>query len=375
MTQPLVSFILPNYNNEYILDLMFQRFLENNTYPNYEFIVVDDGSEDNGVALLRKWQASGRIKNMTVIAKKHEGIIPALNCALDHVRGEFIIRLDGDATVETKGFVEKLLQIYAFNPDKIGVITGLTMTDTGSVFTVGRNVIWPQGITSEHREPTEPIGHRTWDTNLQDRPDADQIVANPAEVDTVLGCFAFCDTATARKIKGFDPGYPLWIEDDDFYLSFRLFGKKCFYVPDILICHRLSLRGNRNPAAWHKSACPRWFFHKVIKENKTKYKLFYLTIFEIYQKKNKRIYSLFGRLLPVFYRTVSDLSWRQKILLQDYAHWQDKWGFSILNPDMDYILKRYQGTELVWRYTPHLKKIGEEIVSQIKQLEQEWKKS
>lgn len=59
--KPLISFILPNYNNQHVLNLFFEKFLLNNTYDNYEFIVVDDGSEDDGLKLLYKWQKSGLI--------------------------------------------------------------------------------------------------------------------------------------------------------------------------------------------------------------------------------------------------------------------------------------------------------------------------
>ena len=79
---PLISFILPNYNNQHVLDLFFEKFLKNNTYQNYEFIVTDDGSEDYSLAVLRKWQNSGQIKNMTLIEEPHNGIINALNKSL-----------------------------------------------------------------------------------------------------------------------------------------------------------------------------------------------------------------------------------------------------------------------------------------------------
>ena len=80
--KPLISFILPNYNNQHVLDLFFEKFVINNTYENYEFIVCDDGSEDDGLELLYKWQNSGKINNMQIIAEPHKGIINALNKCL-----------------------------------------------------------------------------------------------------------------------------------------------------------------------------------------------------------------------------------------------------------------------------------------------------
>lgn len=95
MEKPLISFILPNYNNQHVLDLFFSKFLENNTYDNYEFIITDDGSEDDGLDVLYKWQKSGKIKNMIIFPEKHKGIINALNKCLFNAKGDFIIRCDG----------------------------------------------------------------------------------------------------------------------------------------------------------------------------------------------------------------------------------------------------------------------------------------
>lgn len=85
---PLISFILPNYNNEHVLDLFFEKFIFHNTYDNYEFIIVDDGSEDNSLEVLYKWKNSGKIKNMLIIKEPHLGIINALNKALFLTKGE-----------------------------------------------------------------------------------------------------------------------------------------------------------------------------------------------------------------------------------------------------------------------------------------------
>jgi hypothetical protein len=37
-------------------------------------------------------------------------------------------------------------------------------------------------------------------------------------------------------------------------------------------------------------------------------------------------------------------------LRHHYAHWREKWGFDLLNPDMDEVRARYGDTEVCWRY-------------------------
>lgn len=321
---PLVSFILPNYNNEHVLDIFFEKFLKYNTYGNYEFIVTDDGSMDHGLDVLVKWQESGKIRDMVVIKEPHKGIINALNKSLYAAKGDFIIRCDGDATVETPGFVEKFLDFYSVAPEKIGVITSKVIADDGWLQTIGRSVISEQGLRNRGKQPTEPLHMRQWDYWATIIYDVSDILDEIAEIDTALGVLTFCDRATALKVGGFDRHYPLWIEDDDFYLSFRLHGKKVFYLPDVFACHRFSLRGNRNPATWKTT----WYTRFM----------------------QKRI-----------------ASWRPRILKHNYAYWRKKWGFDPLNPDMDFILRKYAGTEIVWNYDPKMKAEGERIIRKYKE--------
>ena len=367
---PFISFILPNYNNQHVVDLFFEKFIQYNTYDNYEFIVVDDGSEDDGLKLLYKWQKSGKIKNMKVIAEPHKGIINTLNKCLAEVKGEFIIRMDGDATVETESFVEKFLEFYLINPEKIGVISAKVMTDAGFAQTIGRDVISEFGLKNRGHHITEPVGKRNWDQGSWADDNFDELMNKPAEVDTVLGVFTFCDTVTARKIGGFDKDYPLWVEDDDFYFSFRLHGKKCFYLPCIEICHRFSLRGNRDPKSWSHKKNVLERIRKVIwscesKYNNIKYRFFGMPIIQIKDggensKKKTKIYVLNHLICEC------DLifGWREKILIKDYIHWMKKWGFHPLNPDMKFIKEKYKGTEILWDYDDNLRKIGQDILNE-----------
>ena len=362
---PLISFILPNYNNQHVLDLFFEKFLKNNTYQNYEFIVTDDGSEDYSLAVLRKWQNSGQIKNMTLIEEPHNGIINALNKSLFAAKGDFIIRCDGDATIETPGFVEKFLDFYYTAPNKIGVLTSKVISDEGWLHAIGRSIISEEGLLDRGKRPWEPIGHRTWDYNTCPVDNLAEILNEIAECDMALGVLTFCDRETALKIGGFDKNYPLWMEDDDFYLSFRLHGKKCFYLPEIFACHRFSLRGNRNPASWPKKKRAKWewLFKKKARDGKTKYKLLGLPIFKIKEINRKKKYYVMG--VKCYQKNY--LGWRPKILLHDYRYWKQKWGFDILNPDMNVVKSKYAGTEILWNYDPKMKAEGEAIIKKYKE--------
>ncbi len=357
--KPLISFILPNYNNQHVIDLFFEKFLENNTYDNYEFIVCDDGSEDDGLQFLYKWQKSGKIKNMQIIAEPHKGIINALNKCLYASKGEFIIRCDGDATIETKSFIEKFLNFYYINPEKIGVITSKVITDGGIVHAIGRNIISPDGLHDRGKIIREKRGQRIWDCYSDPDPMLCKYINTPAEIDSALGVFTFCDRETALKVGGFDKNYPLWLEDDDFYLSFRLHGKKCFYLPEIEVCHRFSLRGNRNPALWSKNK--KTFlrlYSKIHKDNIIIYSFFGIPILKIKQLDNYKKYYIFN----IQFYSKKHQNWRTEILKHDYKYMSEKWGFDILNPDMKQIKEKYKGTEILWNYNSSMKEEGEKIL-------------
>lgn len=336
---------MPNYNNEHVLDLFFSKLLKNNTYDNYELIITDDGSTDKSLAVLNRWQKSGKFKNMVVFSEPHKGIINALNKCLYAAKGEFIIRLDGDATIETKGFIEKFLEFYNIAPDKIGVITTKVIDDYGCLHAIGRNIITPKGLHNRGYIPSEKTGKRTFDSYIISDKNLDNYFNVPAECDTALGVCTFSDRETALKIGGFDYNYPLWIEDDDFYLAYRLYGKKCFYLPNIRICHRFSLRGKRNTQI----------------EFIVKIKNFIVNLIRTFF-----IFSILYNLPILINKKIknSKTLWREKILKQDYEYWQKKWGFDCLNPDIEAVKNKYKNTELLWNYDTELKNKGLEIINE-----------
>jgi GT2 family glycosyltransferase len=375
---PLVSLLMPNYNNQHVLDLFFYKFLEHNTYDNYEFIVADDGSEDDGLEVLYKWQKSGQIRNLKILELPHNGIGKALNVMLAEAKGDFIIRLDGDATIETDGFIEQFLDFYSIAPEKIGAITCKVINDDGYLHAIGRHAICPEGLIDRGKEPNEPIGKRTQDADVRLSSNLFEIINEPSEVDTALGICTFYSKNLSVEMDGVDERFsPMWFEDDDQFLRMRLKNKKVFYIPNIEICHRYSLRGNRDPSAWssNKGILKRLkniIFKKEVFGEISKYKFLGITVLLVKDKKTWGVHGggggirwlfLFG-LIPIVRRKY--LTWRQRHLNRQYKHWEQKWGFSMLNPDMETIKSRYADTEILWNYDRQMKSDGEAIVAEYK---------
>lgn len=96
---PLVSVIVPCYNYAAYVGDTLQSILSQD-YPNFELIVVDDGSTDNSAevidAALLDWQQRSRVCRVEFIRQANMGVSAALNAGLSHSRGEFIATFDAD---------------------------------------------------------------------------------------------------------------------------------------------------------------------------------------------------------------------------------------------------------------------------------------
>jgi glycosyltransferase involved in cell wall biosynthesis len=90
---PLVSVVMPVFNGgTYLVDSI--ESILNQTFLDFEFIIIDDGSIDNTLKIISKYEDSdGRI---IVISRENRGIIYSLNEGINRARGKFIARMDAD---------------------------------------------------------------------------------------------------------------------------------------------------------------------------------------------------------------------------------------------------------------------------------------
>ncbi|WP_275628401.1 glycosyltransferase family A protein [Pseudomonas sp. 273] len=92
MAKPLISVLVPCYNRERYIEEALLSILEQD-YPNFELIVVDDGSQD---ASAEKIEALRQRYGFQFYRQANQGVSAALNTALGHARGEFIATPDSD---------------------------------------------------------------------------------------------------------------------------------------------------------------------------------------------------------------------------------------------------------------------------------------
>ncbi|MGY3053551.1 glycosyltransferase involved in cell wall biosynthesis [Pedobacter sp. UYEF25] len=89
----LVSVIIPVYNCENHLGKTIECAV-NQTWPNIEIIVIDDGSTDNSLQIANKYAAD--FKNVKIFSQKNNGASSARNLGLENCKGEYIQFLDAD---------------------------------------------------------------------------------------------------------------------------------------------------------------------------------------------------------------------------------------------------------------------------------------
>ena len=106
-----LSIFTPTYNRASYLPRLFGS-LNRQTSLDFEWILVDDGSDDNTAQIVREMESEAAFP-MTFISQRNQGKHVAYNTALDHIRGDFFTCVDSDdylvdsAVEDIKSFISR----------------------------------------------------------------------------------------------------------------------------------------------------------------------------------------------------------------------------------------------------------------------------
>ena len=176
---PKVSVIVPFYNVEGYIEKCLET-LVNQTLQEIEIILVNDGSKDRSVNIVKKFQSSYPEK-IVYLEKENGGLSDARNYAIPHAKGEYIAFLDSDDYVE-KDMYQKMYELavkensdmvecdfYWEYPNKTRKDVGEIYHGSNEMIEKIRVVAWNKLIKKEILEDTKiqfPKGYRYEDVEF-----------------------------------------------------------------------------------------------------------------------------------------------------------------------------------------------------------------
>ena len=233
-------------------------------YPNYEIVVVDNGSTDGTVELLKE-----KFDNkITIIEnKKNLGYADGFNSGIYYAfkkDAEYMLILNNDTKIDPDALIE--LVKVAENDSKIGFVSGkvYNYNDPNRIQTVGKGT-----------DPIKLVGPHVGAGEI-DNGQYDEI----KEYEFIDDVFLLVRKEVIEKVGGYDPNFFLYWEETDWCARVRKADFKIFYTPDAKIWHKgsMSSGGGTNPLNTYYMARNKYVF---IKRNGTnqQFKRFVLKLF------------------------------------------------------------------------------------------------
>ena len=113
---PLVTIYITNYNYGRYIKQSINSVL-NQSYKNFELIIIDDGSTDNSRNIIDRYKNNKKVK---IVYQKNKGLNKSNNVALKLSKGDYISRLDADDWID-ENFLQIMINNLKKDP-KIGMI-------------------------------------------------------------------------------------------------------------------------------------------------------------------------------------------------------------------------------------------------------------
>ena len=215
---PKVFIIIVNWNGK-VDTLECLESLKNNDYPNYEVVIIDNGSKDKFSISDSKIKVIYNKENLGFSGGNNIGIKYALENEADYV-----LLLNND-TIVSKDFLSKLVDVAESN-NSYGII-GPKIYHYEE-----KDKIWfAGGIINWLYNKGTMKGFNEIDEGQYDEPEIQK-------TDYITGCCALIKREVIEKIGLMPQEYFLYYEDTDWSLKAQKQGYECLFVPKSSIWHK-----------------------------------------------------------------------------------------------------------------------------------------
>lgn len=220
MKFPLVSIIIVNFNGKEVFGDCL-RSLEKIKYPNWELILVDNGSSDNSQNMVNDFNLS--FKNFILIQNNRNlGFAPANNQGVEKSKGEYILLLNNDTKI-IPDFLNKMvtkmeqdLSIGAMQP-KIFLSDKRNILDNAGAYLTGTGFLNHWGFMEKDSQ----------EFNQQ------------RYIFSAKGACLLTRKKLINKIGLFDNDFVSYFEESDFCFRVWLAGFAVIFYPETYIYHKL----------------------------------------------------------------------------------------------------------------------------------------
>lgn len=111
--KPMVSVLMPAYNQEKFVAEAIQSVLDQ-TFTDWELIIVDDGSPDNVAAVVAPYVESDR--RIKFFHTENRGVAGARNFAASRASGQYLLPLDADDKI-APSYLSRAMAVFSMQPD------------------------------------------------------------------------------------------------------------------------------------------------------------------------------------------------------------------------------------------------------------------
>ena len=213
----LITVVVVNWNRRDLLRACLHS-LASQTYPNFEVVIVDNGSTDGSCEMAER-EFGSRLRLQFVRNTENLGFCAANNQGILQAAGKVVALLNNDAEAHPQ-WLEKLTT--AFTDEHVGMAAS-------------KILVW------EDPERIDKVGHLIyWDGQNRGRGSGERDRGQYDEVEEVLwpdGCAAMYRKSMLDEIGGFDEDFFAYADDAELGLRARIAGWKCLYVPQAIVRH------------------------------------------------------------------------------------------------------------------------------------------
>jgi glycosyltransferase involved in cell wall biosynthesis len=277
MQTPKVSIVVPCYNQAQYLDESLNSVL-NQTFTQWECIIVNDGSSDDTETVAKQWEVKD--PRFIYLYQENGGVSSARNVGIQKAKTAFILTLDADDKYEAT-FLVKAMTVLVDNPE-IGIVSS-----------------WGQFFTNEKK--------------LQVFQSKAQSVTDFLFYNGVNMGSSLFRKVCWEQVRGYDENPENGYEDWEFYLRVCALGWKVHIIEEVLFFYRQNNNSRSSGINQIHNATKKYIFIKNKDIYCTHYEALideFLTVSDLEKKEiNKFKYTIDYKLGSAILKPLRQMKW------------------------------------------------------------------